>query len=205
MPQEPSKLLQLPSSTVIENIRDLWRLTKKPANIYLVVDVSGSMEGEKLAGAKRAIYSFVSQIQGNRDQLAIIAFSTEFRLVEDLSVMSAEKRTRIQARVASLNAGGGTLLYDAIKIAEDQLKEKSNNDFTNVIVAMTDGQSEGSISELENAISSSELDLHIFTVAYGDDADGTVLQSIARLGNGYAYPSDPSTIDQLYEQLSTFF
>ena len=36
---------------------------------------------------------------------------------------------------------------------------------------------------------------------FGDDADLEVLQRIARLGDGRAYPSDPATIKKLYRLL----
>jgi len=49
------------------------------------VDVSGSMRGEKLAGAKEALYSFIYQLEGERDQVALVAFSSRITEVHPLA------------------------------------------------------------------------------------------------------------------------
>jgi Ca-activated chloride channel family protein len=45
----------------------------------------------------------------------------------------------------------------------------------------------------------------IFTIAYGDDADPTVLEQIAADGQGTSVKGSSSTIVQVYRDLSTFF
>ena len=201
-PAEPKTLLKVPAAGVLESIREAWRLLKKPANIYLVVDVSGSMEGEKIRGAKGALLSFMEQIEGDRDRVALVPFSSEVKAVEPLGPAD---RPSLEARILGLKAGGGTALYDAVAFAYEDLQAKGDSDHINVIVAMTDGQSSGNISVIESKVGGERLPVVIFTVGYGSDADFDVLQRIARLGEGQAYPSDEETIEQLYELLSAFF
>ena len=43
--REPQTTLQMPSPSVVEVVRNSWYYTKRPTNVYLVVDTSGSMEG----------------------------------------------------------------------------------------------------------------------------------------------------------------
>ena len=201
-PEEPKTLLKVPPPGVVEKIRELWRLTKKPANIYLVVDVSGSMQGEKLSGAKGALFSFIDQIEGDRDRVALLAFSDKTREIQRLGPLN---RSSCRAGIRNLAAGGGTLLYDAVAYAFSQLQQHGDSERINVIVAMTDGVSEGSIKVLESKIREAKTPVLIFTVGYGEDADIDVLQRIARLGEGQAYSSDPETIEKLYELVSKFF
>ena len=200
-------MLEVPQAEVLASIRDAWRLTKKAANIYLVVDVSGSMVGKKLPSAKNALFSFADQIQGERDNLALVAFSSDVREVERLGRLDAERKESFTNTIRRLQAGGGTMLYDAVAYAISGLEEAADPERINVIVAMTDGQSQGDIDVYESKISQTdpETSVLVFTVGYGDDADMDVLQRIARLGNGQAYPSDPNTIQRLYELLSAFF
>jgi Ca-activated chloride channel homolog len=199
---EPQTLLQVPSPGVVESIQDAWLLTKRPADIVLVVDVSGSMEGDKLAGVKGALLSFIDQIESERDHVSLISFSSESQIVQPLGVLDAE---RMSASVRELQAGGGTMLYDAVADALRHLDEQEDSGRARVIVAMTDGQSEGDISTIENQLDASEETTIIYTVAYGEDADMVVLQRIAQIGEGQAYPSDPETISQLYELLAEYF
>lgn len=201
-PDEPRTLLQVPSPGVIEEIREAWLLTKRPASIVLVIDVSGSMEGEKLAGAKGALLSFVDQIESERDHVALVPFSSNATLVQPLAPL---ERDRMISSIRELNAGGGTMLYDAIAFALDHLDAEAEPGRARVVVAMTDGQSDGDISVIENRLAETDETTIIYTVGYGDDADMTVLQRIAQLGEGQVFPSDPETISQLYELLSEFF
>lgn len=201
-PNEPRTLLQVPSPGVLEGIRDLWSLTKKPANIYLVVDTSGSMDGEKLSGAKGALLSFIDQIQGEQDQVALLEFNDRVRVLSPLAPLDEE---RMSQDIRNLEAGGGTLLYDAIAFALNELENEQGEDRINVVVAMTDGQSDGELVTVESVLREGELPVIIFTVGYGEDADLDVLERIAQLGEGEAYPSDPETINQLYELLSAYF
>ena len=201
-PKQPKTLLKVPPAGVVEIIRELWRLTKKPANIYLVVDVSGSMQGEKLYGAKDALLSFIDQIEGDRDRVALVSFESDVHEIQRLGQLDRE---RLGASIRGLRAGGGTMLYDAVDHAFGKLEQQNNPQRINVIVAMTDGQSEGDIEVLESRVRQADFPVLIFTVAYGEDADLDVLKRIARMGDGQAYPSDPETIEKLYQLLSAFF
>jgi Ca-activated chloride channel homolog len=202
-PDEPSTLLQVPSPSVVEAIQDAWLLTKRPANIVLVIDVSGSMEGTKLAGVKGALLSFIDQIESERDHVSLVIFSDTATLVQPLNPLD---RDRMTDQIRQLQAGGGTMLYDAVAFALDHLNAQEDAaGRAQVIVAMTDGQSDGDISAVENKLAEIEGSAIIYTVAYGEDADLTVLQRIAQIGEGQAYPSDPETISQLYQLLSEFF
>ncbi len=200
-PAEPTALLAVPRVDVLADLREAWRSLKKPANIYLVVDVSGSMEGEKLAEAKEALVSFVDQM-GERDQVALVAFSSRITEVHSLGPLDREK---LKAQIRGLRASGGTLLYDAVAHAHRKLQEEGDPDRINVVVAMTDGQSQGDFGAMESQMRGADFPVLVFTVAYGDDAELEVLQRIARLGDGRAYPSDPATIRKLYKLLSAFF
>jgi Ca-activated chloride channel family protein len=201
-PDEPSTLLQVPSPGVVEAIQDAWLLTKRPANIVLVVDVSGSMEGEKLAGVKGALLSFIDQIESERDHVALVPFSDNATIAQPLGPLD---RDRMVANIRELEAGGGTMLYDAVARALDHLDAQEDSGRAQVIVAMTDGQSDGDINTIETKLAAVEGTTIIYTVAYGEDADLDVLQRIAQIGEGQAYPSDPETISQLYTLLSEYF
>lgn len=201
-PNQPKTLLKVPSAGVVGSIRELWRLTKKPANIYLVVDVSGSMRGEKLSGAKGALFSFIDQIEGERDKVALVDFSDNVREIQRLGKLDRE---RFGASIRGLKAEGGTRLYTAVAYAFEKLEKQGEPQRINVIVAMTDGKSNDDIAILESKLRATDFPVLIFTVAYGEDADLDALQRIAQLSEGRAYPSDPETIETLYQLLSAYF
>ncbi len=80
-----------------------------------------------------------------------------------------------------------------------------NMSIMDCIVAMTDGQSAGDITIVESRLQEPDFPVLVFTVAYGDEPELDVLEGIARMGDGQAYPSDPRSIKKLYRLLSAFF
>ena len=97
------------------------------------------------------------------------------------------------------------MLYDAVAHAHDALQRSGDMDRNNVIVAMTDGKSDGQISVLESRLPDAQIPVLIFTVAYGEDADIDALGRIAKMGRGRAFEADPRTLIKLYVLISTFF
>ena len=215
-PSQPQTMLQMPAYSVLESIRNAWALLKRPANIYLVADVSGSMEGEKLRRAKEALLSFVGQVGSESDRLALATFSSDVREVVALGAL-AENRGRLTAATNGLQAGGNTALYDAILYASERLHGERQEDRINAVLVMTDGKENasrrvrargdplalvGALQELERKSGTPVL---VFAVAYGEDADFAVLQQISESTRGQAYRGNPETIRKLYQLLSAFF
>ena len=178
---------------------------KRPANIYLLLDVSENMRGSKLSGAKKASESFLAQVEGERDRVGLIAFSSEVKEVHPLG--PADKATFVPS-IQGLEANGTTALYDAVIYAIKRLQQLWSPERSNVIVAMTDGQDMGGMHSLEDIgseVTRGDTPVSIFTVAYGNDADMKVLRQIAQWGHGQAYKANRRTIRRLYELLSAFF
>ena len=144
----------------------------------------------------------IDQVQGGRDRVALVAFSSDVREIEELAQLDTES---FKGSIGRLQARGGTFLYNAVAFAYDGLLQHADPDRINVIVAMTDGISSGTIEIVESKLREADAPVLIFTVGYGEDADLDVLQRIARLGDGQVFPSDPETIEKLYELLSAFF
>jgi hypothetical protein len=84
--RQPQTTLQMPPAEVVDVVRDYWYYTKRPTNVYLVVDTSGSMEGSKLTAAKGALKAFLSQIRGDRDRVGIIEFGSG---IKDYALLAA--------------------------------------------------------------------------------------------------------------------
>jgi Ca-activated chloride channel family protein len=201
-PQQPTALLGTPETEVLQNVREAWRSLKKPANIYLVVDVSGSMRGERITRAKEALVTFIDEAVGDRDEVALVVFSDDVRELQSLMPLDKES---FKSSINNINTLGGTQLYDALAFAYDKLQDRGDSDRINVIVAMTDGQSSGELSIVESRLKESDFPLLVFTVAYGDETDVNVLERIARWGGGRNFLSDPRTIKKLYLALAAFF
>lgn len=209
-PSQPQTTLQVPGPAVVEVVQNVWQFTKRKANIYLVVDTSGSMEGEKLAAAQAALREFLSQIKGDEEQVGLVEFSTYVNNIDQLDKLG-NNRAELERSIDNLVASGDTALLDAIWVAYDRLQQNPDPERINAIVAMTDGRENASsitLLRLRESIrrgNSSGVPVVVFTVAFGEDADYDVLQTIADASGGQMRQGDLETIRQLYRLLSSYF
>ena len=207
--RQPQTTLQMPSPSVIQVVRNVWYYTKRPTNVYLVVDTSGSMEGNKILRAREAISAFVQQIQGDRDRLGIVEFGSGTKNFLPLRVMDESARRDTLDVIDDMEAFGGTALVDAVYAAVDDIAAQNDPGAINAIVVMTDGQENESyyrLHDLESLLDSTGTQRPvIFTVAFGDDADEPLLSEMARIGGGQFRRADETDIEELYRIISTYF
>ncbi len=207
-PAEPKTALQIPGANVVQVVREVWWYTKRHTNVYLVVDTSGSMRGEKLAQAQGALRLFLDQIQGDMERVGMIQFSSGIHSVIYLDELG-HNRAALEAAVDQLEAGGDTALLDAIYEAFKRLQDLGDTDRINAIVAMTDGRENNSTISLHTLLRRLEREAQvpvvIFCIAYGQDADMEMLQAIVEPTGGRVYKGDLETIQNLYKILSTYF
>jgi VWFA-related protein len=115
---------------------------EEPLSAVLVLDVSSSMRGQRLAAAKRAAETFIERIESRggagTGEMALVVFDDRVRV----AVPWCDDSGRILAVMESLEASGGTALYDAIESALDLAGEAHNR--RRAIVVLSDGMDEDS-------------------------------------------------------------
>lgn len=209
-PTQPKTALQMPAPSVVQIVRDVWWYTKRHTNVYLVVDVSGSMEGEKLNNAQQALQVFMNQIKGDQERVGLITFSSWATEVVPLDELK-RNRGQIMEAIDNLDASGDTALLDAVDMAYSRLQAIGDDERINAIVVMTDGlenNSQVSLGTLMKRImhgNESGVPVVIFCIGYGSDADEDVLRSLAESSGGQYYRGDLDTIRRLYKILSSYF
>jgi Ca-activated chloride channel homolog len=222
------RLMQMPASGILNYLRAAWASgLKRRANIILVADVSGSMDGEKLDATKEALVSFIKQVPSDEERVGLVAFSTDFEELVPLGRLG-DNRQRLLSKIEGLTANGKTAFYYAVWRAHRILVDKNDTERINVVVAMTDGienasppfsqqhvagvgnvpriiGSNNDIRPLLDALKQSGPGILVFAVGYGDDADMDALASLVGPFGGRAYEADPTTIAKLYELISQNF
>jgi len=209
-PSQPKTTLQIPGPTVIQVVRDVWQYAKRKANVYLVADVSGSMQGKKLEQAREAFLSFLDMIKGDQESVGLVVFSSSEVLAEPLAELG-QNRARLKAQIESLSAGGDTALLDAVNLAYERLQQVGDKERINAIVVMTDGRENNSSIRLKDLTSKmrrenqSGVSVVVFCVAYGDDAEIDTLEQLSSVTGGQTRRGSTATIQELYKLLSTYF
>jgi Ca-activated chloride channel family protein len=207
-PSQPQTSLQLPNAAVVDVVRIVWWYTKRHTNVYLVVDISGSMRGEKIQSAQEALRTFVEQIEGELERVGLIEFSSRVRETVTLGELKSN-RTQLLSAIEALYVGGDTALLDAVDLAYESLQKQADAERINAIVVMTDGLENHSSISLNKLLgkleAQEEVPVVVFCIAYGKDADRDMLRRIAEATGGQLREGDLETIRELYKILSTYF
>jgi Ca-activated chloride channel family protein len=209
-PQQPQTILEVPSAAVTDAALSTWREVKKPVDLVVVMDISGSMSGDKIAAARQSLGQFL-ELLGDRDRVQIILFNNELIEMTPLTPLG-EKRTDLQNRIAGIVEGGDTSLYDAVNLGYDQLLSNGDPDHIKAMVVLSDGEDTSSNATLNQVTQALSVNLSeggnapkIFTIAFGSGADTAVLKQISDVTGGKQYGGDADSIYGIYIDIATFF
>lgn len=209
--QSADKSLEYMSDSVFRRANELWHEVKKHSLVYMVLDTSGSMNGEPMNAAKKGTAQFIREMQ-KEDEVAVIAFSDRPRLVKPLGKVRDVGEGLAQS-VEGLFADGATSLYDATLMALDLIekhKKDSKEQKLYGVVVLSDGKDTSSTQKLSDLLdrmpaNESADGTRIFTVAYGDEADEDLLKRVANSSNALYMKGNAGNIDKIYHQISAYF
>jgi Ca-activated chloride channel family protein len=211
-PGEPRRVLGLPEPRVLAAIKAAWREDRKPANILLVLDTSGSMYDERrLARAQRGLEVFFREV-GDRDRVGLTTFSDEIRPLQPIRTFGRTEK-RLREHVDGLLAEGGTAIYDATLEAFDTVRELDDRARINAVILLTDGEDTDSDAPFEEVVrrleaqGDAEHQVRVFTIAYsaGAGAARRELARIAAASGGQSYEGTTEDIESVYRRISSFF
>ena len=155
-------------------------------DLTLVVDISGSMSGEKIDQAKSALRQALGALRA-RDRFRLIAFSSGVRQFRDGFTPAGDAEVAAARRfVDELQANGGTNLEGAIDAA---LSERADGERLAMVMLLTDGIP--SVGEQAPDRLAANAAAHIgrariFTVGVGHDVNTYLLDRLAVDGRGSA-------------------
>lgn len=151
------------------------RAVARSGLVYLTLDCSGSMKGQKLIQAKQGAMNFAEEARRKGYFTGLIKFaSTATYLSRPQSKLSV-----LQQYMEPMVAGGSTNMTEAIGLATRKLGGKRG---FRVIVLVTDGKPNHPRTALEAAYEAREKSIDIITVGT-DDADRRFLEKISSRSN----------------------
>jgi Ca-activated chloride channel homolog len=211
-PAQPERVLGLPEPRVLDSVRRAWREDRKPANVLLVVDTSGSMEEEdRLVRAKAGLKTFFRQV-GQQDSVGLTIFSDQIQALVPVGSFT-QNEARLRATVENLIADGGTAVYDATIAGFDDVRADATPERISAVVVLTDGEDTDSSASADDVVSAvraqgeSDDQVRVFTIAYSTGAQGAkeALEEIATASGGQPYEGDTEDIETVYRSISSFF
>jgi Ca-activated chloride channel homolog len=185
---------------------------KKPIakDVIFVMDVSGSMGGEKIEQARDAL-RFCINVLNKDDRFEIISFSSSVRnFAGKLQKASQEVKKNALYFIDNLSSNGGTNINEALLKA---LKLKKNkNDRPTSIVFLTDGLPTEGVTDIKTIVNNVQNEsagfIRLFNFGVGYDVNTWLIDKLAQESNGsasYVKPGEDieSAISALFTKISS--
>ena len=176
------------------------------ADLICVIDISYSMDGEKIDLVKKSLKILVKLMDKN-DRLALILFGSKASIYFDLDYMTDGKKQNLIKKIDEINASGGTDILSGLEKAVEILKkEKKNKNENRVssIILLSDGcdnhRNDIQLGEaLKNLTKGENLSFTLNTFGYGNDHDPKIMNRLANIRDGSFFYVEN------YERVSEYF
>jgi len=206
----PALVLHAPSPLVLDLVRKSWENVRKRARVLLVLDVSGSMEGDKLREVKAAAIA-VLDVFAPDDEIGLWSFASDIHRLNPMNLVGPQ-RAQLARSINALEAAGGTALYRATNDAVREVQGTWDPARINAVVLLTDGQNSDQANwdliALLQSLSSqpASTTVPVFTIGYGQDADLNTLKRISQASSGRSYDApDPAHVGSVFADVVSNF
>ncbi|HEY0137458.1 MAG TPA: VWA domain-containing protein, partial [Nannocystis sp.] len=185
---------------------DVDKLTRPPLNLSLVIDTSGSMEGEPIAYVRDGLMRMLDGLEAG-DHISLITFSTTAKVqVEAVTGDAPELINAIDAIAAS----GGTNIYDGLRTGFELVAEHYQEGAQNRVILLSDGNATEGITNSAKIVSMaagySAQGFGLNTIGVGADFDVELMRTLSEQASGsFYFLEDPAAVQEVFHEEVTSF
>jgi uncharacterized protein YegL len=152
---------------------------RQPMDIMCVLDVSGSMRGDKIRQVQDATRFIVEQADP-KDRLSLVSFNSSATRVLRLRKMNPEGKNEATVSTLRLAAGGGTSIAAGLDMALSVMERRRQRNKVSAILLLTDGQDGSTRGRLPELLRrAAQANCAIYAFGFGRDHDAALLSEIA--------------------------
>lgn len=176
-----------------------------PSAICLLIDRSGSMEGEKLDQAKAAAYQLLGQLQPV-DYVGMVTFAREIDKVASVEEVKSMDIPALKEKIKKLEAKGTTELYKGLETAYQQVlrTSKAVANLVKRVILLSDGQPTDDVPDTEYVKLTRrmrEMGISVLTLGIGPDYNEDLLGTIAENSGGvWRHIASPREIPDIFSR-----
>jgi Ca-activated chloride channel family protein len=170
-----------------------------PLNLSLVLDKSGSMQGQKIQNLRQAAKLVVERL-GPQDTISIVAFSDRKYLIAESQPVT--NKDELKKRIDRIRDGGGTAISGGMGQGLAELDKALGPDRVSRMLLLTDGQTFGDEKQcLKLGKKAGDEGIVVNALGLGDDWNEDLLDEIAEASGGIAdFIDSPDKIVTFFER-----
>jgi Ca-activated chloride channel family protein len=176
---------------------------RKPMNLVLVIDRSGSMGSEnKLEKVKEAAGAIIDNMNPT-DRLAIVIYDDQVQTLYPSSPV--ENKARLREAIYSLSPGGSTNLFGGLEAGFEEARRNFNRAYVNRIVLLSDGLANVGVIDPNQIAAEAkrirENNISISSMGVGIDYNENLMANIAdNSGGNYYYISQELNMAEVFRK-----
>ncbi|CAD8201589.1 unnamed protein product [Paramecium octaurelia] len=183
--QEYSQLL--PVVLQIQSLKSQMKKQRANIDLMCVVDVSGSMDGEKIKLVQNSL-RYIQKILKPTDRLALVSFGTQAGINLSWTRNIAENKKIIKRAIKDIKIRDSTNIASGVALGLRMIRDRKYKNPVTSMFVLSDGVDDDRGADLrcQQALHQYNIQdtLTINTFGYGSDHDAKVMNNIANLKGG---------------------
>lgn len=161
---------------------------RTPVNLCMVIDKSGSMHGDRIANAKKAMEQVVNHLS-QEDILSVVTYDSSARVL--IPAQNVENPEVILSKIRSIQAGGSTALFAGVSLGAAELRKSATDKHLSRMILLSDGQanvgpdSPAALGDL--GLSLTKEKIGVSTVGLGTGYNEALMLTLAQKSGANAY------------------
>lgn len=181
---------------------ELARRARRPTDVVIILDRSGSMANDKIEHARAAVRELIQQLTAN-DRFALVTYSDDAVVAIPLAPVSETTRNAWLIQVASIETDGGTNMARGLDVGLDLIDRARADGRTPHVVLISDGlANQGDASHeglVRRARRAAQGEYMLTTVGVGLDFNEYLMNGLADAGTGnYYYLRDATELSSVF-------
>ena len=177
---------------------------RTPVNVAIVIDRSGSMQGDRIAAAKEGARVALNRLSSD-DTVSLVSYNHDVDVREPGGAPAQFARQAARRPSTALKADGTTALYAGVKEGGRQVEEFVSDNNVNRVVLLSDGlanvgpSTPGELAELGRKLASKGIS--VSTIGLGLDYNEDLMQRLAAASDGnHVFVERPSDLAEIFDR-----
>ncbi|MFN9718499.1 MAG: vWA domain-containing protein [Planctomycetota bacterium] len=175
---------------------------RAPLNVAIVLDRSGSMQGEKMEQARNAAISALELLKSN-DIISVIAYDTEVSVLVPATKLTDKEA--IISVIRNIEASGNTALFGGVSKGAAEVRKFMDEKHVNRIILLSDGlanvgpSAPGELGSLGNSLKKENITVSTLGLGLGYNED-LMVQLAGQSGGNHLFIEDATELADVFRK-----